>query len=56
MKVVRRIRKRALREARLAELRARIAEGMDAARRGDVIDGGAVFAELRRRSEERRKR
>jgi hypothetical protein len=44
------------RKARLADLRRKIAEGMDAARRGDLIDGDEVFAEIRQRSESRRHR
>ena len=43
------------RQARLGELRGKIADGMEAIRRGDVIDGDQVFAEIRKRSAERRK-
>ena len=42
--------------ARLGELRGKIAEGMDAARRGDVVDGDDVFSEIKKRSAARRKR
>jgi len=44
------------RAARLGELRGKIAEGMDAARRGDVVDGDEVFSEIKKRSATRRKR
>lgn len=33
-------------EARLAELKAKIQEGIDASERGEVVDGEEVFAEL----------
>jgi len=44
------------REARLTELRGKLAEGLEAARRGETTDGEKVFAEVRRRSAARRKR
>lgn len=42
-------------EGRRTQLRAKIAEGLGAARRGDVIDGDSVFAEISRRSKAKRK-
>ena len=44
-----------LREARLAELRKEIAIGIAQADRGEFVDGEAVFARLRAKSEERRR-
>jgi len=40
-------------EARLDELRGQIAEGLDQARRGELIPGGEVFARIRQKSRER---
>lgn len=42
-------------EARLKDLRAEIAEGVDQARRGELIPGEEVRARIRRRSRSRRK-
>jgi antitoxin ParD1/3/4 len=42
-------------EARLKDLRAEIAEGVDQARRGELIPGEEVRARIRRRSRARRK-
>src|SRR5690606_40233558 len=42
-------------EARLKDLRAEIAEGVDQARRGEVIPGGEVRARTRRKSRAQRK-
>src|SRR5437016_3781015 len=39
-----------LQQARLEELRREIAEGVQQADRGELIDGGQVFEELRRRN------
>lgn len=44
------------RDARLAELRLQLAEGLAAADRGEVADGERVFAEVRRRSAARRRK
>lgn len=44
------------RTAQLAALRGKITEGMDAARRGAVVDGDKVFANIAKRSAARRKR
>lgn len=43
------------RDARLADLRLQLAEGLAAAERGEVADGERVFAEVRRRSNARRR-
>jgi antitoxin ParD1/3/4 len=48
--------KRSRREAALASLRKMIAVGLDQARRGELLDGDAVFDELERRSRKRRVR
>jgi antitoxin ParD1/3/4 len=40
-------------EARLDELRGEIAEGLDQARRGELITGGEVFERLQQKSRER---
>jgi len=45
-----------LKQLRLAELRKEIAIGTEQARRGQVIDGEAVFAEIRKKSQEARRR
>ena len=45
-----------LKQLRLAELRREIAIGTEQARRGQVIDGEAVFAEIRKKSQEARRR
>ncbi|HPT26618.1 MAG TPA: type II toxin-antitoxin system ParD family antitoxin [Bryobacteraceae bacterium] len=42
------------REAALLELKAKLKRGAAQARRGDVLDGDAVFDELRQMIEERR--
>ena len=42
-------------EARLKDLRAEIAEGVDQARRGELIPGEEVRARIRRKSRERRR-
>jgi antitoxin ParD1/3/4 len=44
-----------LTEARLDELRAEIAKGLEQAHRGEVIPGEEVVARLRQKSHERRK-
>jgi antitoxin ParD1/3/4 len=44
-----------LKQARLAELRKEIAIGSDQADRGKFVDGGETFAEIRRRSAERKR-
>jgi len=41
--------------ANRAEIRAKIEEGYASAQRGELIDGEEVFAELRRRSTERKR-
>ena len=45
-----------LKQLRLAELRKEIAIGTEEARQGKVIDGEAVFAEIRKKSQEARRR
>ena len=45
-----------LKQLRLAELRKEIAIGTEQARQGKVIDGEAVFAEIRQKSQEARLR
>ena len=45
-----------LKQLRLAELRKEIAIGTEQARRGKVVDGEAVFAEIRKKSQEARRR
>lgn len=45
-----------LTEARVDELRAEIATGLEQARRGELVPGEEVFAGLRRKSRERRER
>ena len=45
-----------LKQLRLAELRREIAIGTEQARQGKVIDGEAVFAEIRKKSQEARRR
>ncbi len=42
-----------LREAQLEQLRGRIAVGLDQARRGELLDGEQVFAELETRRRDR---
>ena len=44
-----------LKRARLAELRKEIAIGSDQADRGEFVDGGETFAEIRRRSAGRKR-
>ena len=44
-----------LKQLRFAELRREIAVGSDQADRGEFIDGEQVFAEIRRRSAERKR-
>jgi antitoxin ParD1/3/4 len=43
-------------ELALAELRKKIAKGIDQADRGELLDGQAVFAKLKKRSEVRRRK
>lgn len=45
-----------LKQLRLAELRKAIAIGTEQARQGKVIDGEAVFTEIRKKSREARRR
>ncbi len=45
-----------LKQLRLAELRKEIAIGTEEARQGKLIDGEAVFAEIRKKSQEARRR
>jgi antitoxin ParD1/3/4 len=45
-----------LKQLRLAELRKEIAIGTEEARQGKLIDGEAVFAEIRQKSQEARRR
>ena len=45
-----------LKQLRLAELRKEIAIGTEQARQGKLIDGDAVFAEIRKKSQEARRR
>ncbi len=45
-----------LKQLRLAELRKQIAIGTEQARQGKVIDGEAVFTEIRKKSQEARRR
>jgi len=45
-----------LKQLRLAELRKEIAIGTKQARQGKVIDGESVFAEIRKKSQEARRR
>lgn len=45
-----------LKRLRLAELRKEIAIGTEQARQGKLIDGEAVFAEIRKKSQEARRR
>ena len=45
-----------LKQLRLAELRKEIAIGTEQARQGNVVDGEEVFAEIRRKSHEARRR
>ncbi len=45
-----------LKQLRLAELRKEIAIGTKQARQGKLIDGEAVFAEIRKKSQEARRR
>ena len=45
-----------LKQLRLAELRKEIAIGTKQARQGKVIDGEAVFTEIRKKSQEARRR
>ncbi len=45
-----------LKQLRLAELRKAIAIGTEQARQGKVIDGEAVFTEIRKKSQEARRR
>jgi antitoxin ParD1/3/4 len=45
-----------LRQLRLAELRKEIAIGTEEARQGKFIDGEAVFAEIRKKSQAARRR
>ena len=45
-----------LKQLRLAELRKAIAIGTEEARQGKLIDGEAVFAEIRKKSQEARRR
>jgi antitoxin ParD1/3/4 len=44
-----------LKKLRLAELRKQIALGSEQADRGEFVDGEEVFAEIRRRSSERKR-
>jgi len=44
-----------LKQLRLAELRKEIAIGSEQADRGELVDGKAVFAEIRRRSAARKR-
>ena len=48
--------KEELKQLRIAELRKEIAIGTEQARQGKVIDGEAVFTEIRRKSQEARRR
>lgn len=43
-------------ESRLARLREQVAVGLEQARRGELLDGDQVFADLKERSRARRKR
>ncbi len=45
-----------LKQIRIAELRKEIAVGTQQARRGKVVDGTEVFAEIRKKSQEFRRR
>lgn len=45
---------RATRDAALREVRRKIEEGLESARRGELLDGDTVFLEIKRRSAERR--
>lgn len=45
-----------LKQLRLAELRKEIAIGTEEARQGKLIDGETVFTEIRKRSQEARRR
>lgn len=45
-----------LKQLRIAELRKAIAIGTEEARQGKLIDGEAVFAEIRKKSQEARRR
>ena len=45
-----------LKQLRLAELRKEIATGTEQARQGKVIDGEEVFAKIRKKSQEARRR
>jgi len=45
-----------LKKHRLGELRKEIALGADQAERGDFVDGRQVFAKIRRKSAERKRR
>lgn len=45
-----------VRQARIEELRREIATGTEQARRGELVDGDSVFAEIRQMSAEARKK
>lgn len=45
-----------VRQARIEELRREIAIGTEQARRGELVDGDSVFAEIRQMSAEARKK
>ena len=45
---------RETRDAALREVQRKIEEGLESARRGELLDGNGVFLEIRRRSAQRR--